>query len=229
MITAERQRLNRDGCLLVSAAAANSAMMRLADRMGAVKAGVRVSARDPALEEVLAILGGVIDPLLAGARPVRAVWFDKTPQANWLVPWHQDRTIAVRERRDAPGYGPWSVKQGICHVEPDFAVLAAMLTVRLHIDDCPVSNAPLEVALGSHRKRVAADAAASRAETFPRHLCLAATGDLWLYRTPILHRSARAVVPSRRRVLQLDYCAAALPDGLEWADFESDREVHPHA
>lgn len=217
-MAADRERLERDGCLQHRSAVAGPALTRLADRIGSVKAGARVSTRDPALEEVLAALAGVIAPLLPRARAVRAIWFDKTPGANWLVPWHQDRTIAVHERRDVPGFGPWSVKQGICHVEPPFGLLATMLTLRLHIDDCPADNAPLEVAIGSHRQRVAADRAASMAEQFPRHLCLAARGDLWLYRTPILHRSAPAAIPRRRRVLQLDYGPAVLPGGLVWAD-----------
>lgn len=217
-MTADRERLERDGCLLVNAAAASPALTRLAGHFGAVKAGARISISDTALAEVLAILAGTIAPLLPGARAVRALWFDKTPQANWLVPWHQDRTIAVRERRDVLGFGPWSVKQGICHVEPPFALLASMLTVRLHIDDCPADNAPLEVAIGSHHAQVAAEDAAAKAESFPRLMCLAIAGDLWVYHTPILHRSARAAVPGRRRVLQLDYCAHALADGLQWAD-----------
>ncbi len=217
-MAADRERLECDGCLLISAAVASQTLTRLADHFGAVTAGARVSVRDPALGEVLAILADIAAPILPGAHAVRAVWFDKTPHANWLVPWHQDRTIAVPQRRDVPGYDHWSVKQGICHVEPPFDLLAAMLTVRLHIDDCPAENAPLEVAIGSHRERVAALAAASRAEQFPRHLCLAAAGDVWVYRTPILHRSARAIAPTKRRVLQIDYCAEALPNGLRWAD-----------
>src|SRR5690349_5771700 len=30
-------------------------------------------------------------------RLVRAIYFNKTENANWKVPWHQDLTIAVRE------------------------------------------------------------------------------------------------------------------------------------
>jgi hypothetical protein len=37
-----------------------------------------------------------------------------------------------------------------------------------------------------------------------------------VYATPILHASARAAKPSRRRVLQLLYCADDLPPGLAW-------------
>ena len=32
------------------------------------------------------------------AKPVRAILFDKTSDANWKVPWHQDLTIAVKKK-----------------------------------------------------------------------------------------------------------------------------------
>ena len=47
-------------------------------------------------------------------------------------------------------------------------------------------------------------------------LAAAAAGDVWLYSTPILHSSAAASQPTTRRVLQIDYAAEPLPDGLEW-------------
>ncbi len=61
--------------------------------------------------------------------PVRALFFDKTPAANWKVAWHQDLTIAVRARRDVAGYGPWSSKAGIPHVQPPISVLEGGLVV----------------------------------------------------------------------------------------------------
>jgi ectoine hydroxylase-related dioxygenase (phytanoyl-CoA dioxygenase family) len=153
------------------------------------------------------------------ARPVRAVMFDKTASTNWAVGWHQDRTIAVRARRDAPGFGPWTIKAGVPHVEPPFEILAGMITLRLHLDDCDADNAPLLVAPGSHRLgRVPAPDAAATAARIGHATCLAAAGDLWIYATPILHASERARRPGRRRVLQVDYANRDLPDGLEWAD-----------
>lgn len=216
-MAADRAHLDRDGCLLVTAAVAAPILVRLADQFCAVKAGARLRTSDPALAEVQSVLAPVIAWLLPEARPVRAIWFDKTAEANWMVPWHQDRTIAVRARHEVPGFGPWSVKQGTSHVEPPFALLADMLTVRLHIDDCPADNAPLEVAIGSHQQRIPADAVAAEAARHALHVCLAAAGDLWVYRTPIIHRSAPAARAHRRRVLQMDYCAAALPEPLAWA------------
>ncbi len=152
------------------------------------------------------------------ARPVRVVVFDKTAGRNWGVAWHQDRTIAVVARVDTTGYGPWSRKNGVVHVEPPFEVLAGMLTVRAHLDACDETNAPLIVAKGSHRVgKVAASQAAEFALGFEQAFCLAEAGEIWLYRTPILHTSRPAEAPRRRRVLQVDFTTAVLPDGLAWA------------
>src|SRR5947199_260242 len=41
----------------------------------------------------------LVEPVL-GLRctVVRGIYFDKSPEANWKVPWHQDLTIAVKRR-----------------------------------------------------------------------------------------------------------------------------------
>jgi Phytanoyl-CoA dioxygenase (PhyH) len=165
----------------------------------------------PATEAATALLG-------APARPVRAVLFDKTADANWLVAWHQDRTICVAERVEVEGFGPWSRKDGALHVAPPVSILERMVTLRIHIDAVGLDNAPLRAALGSHCIGLvpAADAAA-RAATFTQAVCLAEPGDVWAYATPILHASDRSRTPLRRRVLQVDYASADLPGGLIWA------------
>ena len=86
------------------------------------------------------------------AFPVRALLFDKPPEANWKVPWHQDLSIAVRHKRDITGFGPWSNKAGVLHVQPRVNVLESMLTVRIHLDDCGKQNGALRVIPGSHTR-----------------------------------------------------------------------------
>jgi len=160
------------------------------------------------------IAADLIGPL---ARPVRAVLFDKTAKTNWSVGWHQDRTIAVRQREDVEGYGPWSTKDGIPHVAPPISILDSMLTLRLHLDDCGDDNAPLKVALGSHRLGlVPAGDAASLAANHALLVCGARAGDIWAYSTLILHASDRSLSQVGRRVLQIDYSAQTLAGGLEW-------------
>ena len=123
----------------------------------------------------------------------------------------------VRERREVDGFGPWTVKQGLQHVAPPFALLEAMVTLRVHIDPVPVDNAPLLVALGSHKCRRIPETAVEAVVADSRvHACIAERGDIWMYATPILHASDAAVRPVRRRVLQIDFTAEPLPSGLEW-------------
>jgi hypothetical protein len=161
-----------------------------------------------------AIAASILGPK---ARPVRATLFDKSPARNWALGWHQDRTIAVRARIDAPGFTDWTVKHGIHHAVPPFEILARMLTVRIHLDPVGPDNAPLRIVPGSHRLgRIAEADIAAVAARLGEAICPAARGDLWLYATPILHASARAVAPARRLVLQLLYGAEDLPGGLEW-------------
>jgi hypothetical protein len=195
-------------------------LLRLSDTVLDGRSGVRVFDR----QEMSGVLGpgGSIGRcaaaiLGAAARPVRAILFDKTADNNWAVPWHQDRTIAVRERRDVPGFGPWSVKDDVVHVEPPFDIIEGMITIRAHLDDCPDENAPLLIVPGSHRLgRVAAERTAEVAREHGHAPCLAGAGDLWIYATSIVHASERAQSPRRRRVLQVDYANMNLPGGLQW-------------
>jgi ectoine hydroxylase-related dioxygenase (phytanoyl-CoA dioxygenase family) len=162
----------------------------------------------------------LVAPVLGeGYFPVRGILFDKNDAANWKVPWHQDVTIAVRERLDSAGYGPWSVKSGITHVQPPTKVLDGMLSVRLHLDDCPAENGALRVIPGSHlagklgEERIDKIASASKAVT-----CEVAVGGALVMRPLLIHASSAAVRPGHRRVLHFDFAAQELPGGPQWAE-----------
>jgi hypothetical protein len=215
--------LERDGAQFVAEAIGKDDLRDLSANSGDMlrgAAGQRIFG-DPTVRRICGPEGAVgclVRQALPGSRPVRAVLFDKSTENNWAVAWHQDRTIAVRSRVESEGFGPWSSKAGVAHVEPPFAILAGMVTLRLHLDDCGPDNAPLIVAIGSHGLgRVAAAEAAGHANRGEILACHARIGDVWLYATPILHASERAARPSRRRVLQIDFAASDLPAGLEWA------------
>jgi ectoine hydroxylase-related dioxygenase (phytanoyl-CoA dioxygenase family) len=208
----------QDGAVHHPAALATGEVERLRDRLDVLaRPGRRLTPGDLAdlkLDAMSRIAGGHLG---REAFAVRAVLFDKTQDANWIVAWHQDRTIPVRERIETAGFGPWSTKAGVLHVAPAIAILEGMATLRLHLDDCHDDNAPLHVALGSHRLGlVPADQAHEMAEQRPRMVCHAAAGDVWAYSTPILHTSARSQSSRRRRVLQVDYATEELPGGLQW-------------
>jgi ectoine hydroxylase-related dioxygenase (phytanoyl-CoA dioxygenase family) len=150
-------------------------------------------------------------------RAVRAILFDKTAETNWALGWHQDRTIAVNERIPVHGFGAWSTKGGMLHVEPPYELLSGMVTLRVHIDPVPEANAPLLIAPGSHKLgMVPQERIGEVVRRCGKIACLAEPGDIWLYATPILHASEAAVLPMRRRVLQVDFAVGSLPGGLEW-------------
>jgi len=151
---------------------------------------------------------------------VRSILFDKTPEANWKVAWHQDLSIAVCARRDVEGFGAWSEKAGVTHVQPPVEILERMLTLRLHLDANDEANAPLRVIPGSHAGgRLSAEAIAHlvRATSEVVTLCLVPRGGALLMRPLLLHASSAARVPHQhRRVVHLEFAAAPLPGGLEW-------------
>jgi ectoine hydroxylase-related dioxygenase (phytanoyl-CoA dioxygenase family) len=172
---------------------------------------------------VSSVLRRVVEPVVGpGARVVRALLFDKTPAANWKVAWHQDLSIAVRARRDdAPGYGPWSAKAGVVHVQPPVAVLERMLTVRLNLDDCGDASGPLLVLPGSHAHGVLPpDAVARWRRTVAPAACTGRRGDAVLMRPLTLHASSPATDPRHRRVVHLEYAAGDLPGGVDWYEDE---------
>jgi ectoine hydroxylase-related dioxygenase (phytanoyl-CoA dioxygenase family) len=148
---------------------------------------------------------------------VRAIIFDKTPGANWKVSWHQDLTITVKRRVDVVGFGSWSEKAGIVHVQPPVSILEQMLTLRLHLDPCGLANGPIRVLPGSHRVgRMSASGIADWRAQHLAHDCIAERGEVVAMRPLLLHASSSAANPEHRRVIHIEYAAAELPSGLEW-------------
>lgn len=159
----------------------------------------------------------LVEPILGDtARVVRGIFFDKQPTANWKVPWHQDLSIAVKERLDLPDYYPWSVKEGIPHVQPPTAILEQMLTVRIHLDRTDESNGALKVIPGSHSGGKLTTTEIDRWKQSLAISCNCKAGGVLLMRPLLLHASSVASVPSHRRVIHLEYARDRLPSGLEW-------------
>jgi ectoine hydroxylase-related dioxygenase (phytanoyl-CoA dioxygenase family) len=153
----------------------------------------------------------------AEAFAVRGLLFDKTPSANWKVAWHQDLTIAVRQRSEVAGYGPWSIKAGVQHVQPPTSVLEGMLTMRLHLDNCSDSNGPLRVLPGSHRAgKLSATDIKAWCKRVPAVNCIAKCGSALLMRPLLLHASSTAQEPGHRRVIHLEFAARPLDGNLQW-------------
>jgi ectoine hydroxylase-related dioxygenase (phytanoyl-CoA dioxygenase family) len=148
---------------------------------------------------------------------VKATLFDKTVEANWRVQWHQDRAIAVKERLAVAGYGPWSTKAGIVHVEPPAEVLAQMLSIRIHLDACGAENGPMRVIPGSHHSGKLREeqltsivGAGSMVELY------APQGAMMLMRPLLVHASSAARSPQHRRVLHIEFAPPEAISPLQW-------------
>ena len=173
---------------------------------------LRLAQSPPILEIAQAILG-------PAAFVVRGLFFDKTLSTNWNLPWHQDLTIAVRDRRDVAGFGPWTRKAGIPHVHAPDDLLDRMVTVRLHLDDCGPHNGPMRVLPGSHAagKLDAGTIAPWTARAAELAVdCVVPAGGAVVMRPLLLHASSLGTIEGHRRVIHLEFAAEALPDGLVW-------------
>lgn len=216
--------LASDGFAIIRGAVDQDVLKRLRDVCDVVpRAGIRnlfnavPDARDiatapPIAKAVKRVLG-------SRGFVTRAIMFDKSGDANWSLPWHQDTVIAVQARRDTPGYGPWSVKDGVTHVRPPQGVLEAMLTVRLHVDDADEHNGALRILPGTHAHGLLD---AERINEFQSRIepvtCTCAAGDALLMRPLLLHASSRSDDQTRRRrVVHLEFAAARLPGRVQWA------------
>ena len=147
---------------------------------------------------------------------VRSILFDKQPSANWKVAWHQDLTISVSKKRHVPGFGPWTEKAGVQHVQSPASILERMLTLRLHLDDCDADNGALKVIPGSHRDGILTPSDIQRWRQNTEAVCTAPAGSILAMRPLLLHASSQAVRPKHRRVVHLEYAMDGLPGGLEW-------------
>ena len=144
--------------------------------------------------------------------------FDKTEGANWKVPWHQDVTIAVCNKIEADGFGPWSTKAGVLHVQPPAEILERMISVRLHLDDCPAENGALRVLAGSHLDGKVSERMIQQVAERPDAVtCTMKRGGALIMRPLLIHASSASTIPGHRRVIHFDYAAAELPVGMGWA------------
>ncbi|HEV2695645.1 MAG TPA: phytanoyl-CoA dioxygenase family protein [Verrucomicrobiae bacterium] len=217
------QHLEQYGFVIVPKVLPADELQQLGTALGVVEgAGRRGLLAEPAVAHFahLAKLIELVRPHLpAEPRSVRAVFFNKTADVNWLVAWHQDLTIAVKEKIEVPGFTVWSVKEGIPHVQPPVELLQSMLTIRVHLDDCDETNGAMRVLSGTHKYgRLPALEIEELRERHPEHLCRAAAGDVMLMRPLLLHASSKSLGGRQRRVLHIEYAGFTLPAGLDWSD-----------
>ncbi|MBS1507002.1 MAG: WYL domain-containing protein [Bacteroidetes bacterium] len=148
----------------------------------------------------------------------KAIYFDKTPESNWYVTWHQDTTISVTAKIETPGYTGWTKKENFYGVNPPDEVLKNTLTIRIHLDDADESNGALKVIPGSQNKKLNDSEIQLIVQNSIPQTCAVDAGGIHLMRPLLLHASSKATSQKHRRVLHLEFNASALPNGLVWAE-----------
>ena len=220
---------NQDGYTTVSGVIPASLLQHLSDEVHVNaregRAGIRQaetkfsSVKQLVFSDALQKLAREYLPCAQGEIPTitRVIVFDKTPDANWSVAWHQDKTLAVDGVFDAPGWGPWSVKGGVHHVQPPVEVLNSMVTLRVHIDACDADSGCLHVLPKSHLLGACSTHDIAQMSKEAAIACPANLGDILVMRPLLMHASYKAQTPSHRRIVHIEYANITLPQGGGWA------------
>ena len=154
----------------------------------------------------------------ADAKLVRAILFNKSPQSNWYVTWHQDKTVSVSEQFEGEDWRAWSIKEDILHVQPPLQVLETMVTIRVHLDATPKENGCLKVIPNSHLIGILSTEAVTKIVTVNQvFYCEAEKGSALIMRPLLLHASSKSVSPANRRVLHFEFSSWQLPEGIFWS------------
>jgi ectoine hydroxylase-related dioxygenase (phytanoyl-CoA dioxygenase family) len=184
------------------------------------RAGARYLMRVPAVASLaqdprlVAIATSVLG---TEAIPFGATLFDKSEASNWLVVWHQDTALPLRERRDVIGWGRWSLRAGVVRAHAPATALARVVALRVHLDDSTPSNGPLRVLPRSHVNGVLTDQQILKlARRVTPVECVAPRGSIVVMRPLLVHSSSKAKRTRPRRVLHLEYAASTeLEGGLQ--------------
>jgi len=149
---------------------------------------------------------------------VRSILFCKSTENNWLVSWHQDRTVTVSKKFANPDWGPWTIKDEVIHVQPPIEVLNKMVSFRIHLDDSDENNGCLKLFPKSHKLGlIDQDAIQELKSNHSSINCIAKAGSALIMRPHLLHSSSKSKNGLARRVLHLEYSSFSLPPGISWA------------
>jgi ectoine hydroxylase-related dioxygenase (phytanoyl-CoA dioxygenase family) len=149
----------------------------------------------------------------------RATLFEKLPNSNWLVGWHQDTALPLRDRREVSGWGPWSIKDNVNYAHAPAAALEKIVALRVHLDNSTLENGPLRVLPGTHTQGVLTDEEIHAiAESTAGVDCLMLLGGVIAMRPLVIHSSSKSRSERSRRVLHIEYAESTeIADSLELA------------
>jgi ectoine hydroxylase-related dioxygenase (phytanoyl-CoA dioxygenase family) len=186
------------------------------------RAGIRHLLSNTAIAQVAndSRLLGIAQSILGDdAFPFKATLFDKSPDTNWLITWHQDTALPLCEKQEIPGWGPWSTKEGITYAHAPATALEKIVALRLHLDDSTNENGPLRIVPSTHRRGVLNDEEVEAIVSNATPLaCLVPKGGIIAVRPLTIHASSKSQSDISRRVIHIEYAMRnAVPTPLHLA------------
>lgn len=146
------------GYVVLPSALPVSVCDRLVDaisRMPESRTGTRRLLREPAVRdtaETLRCHPAIATLLGPDMHAVQCTLFTKELVANWSVTPHQDLSVPVRERVDAPDWSGRCTKKNVIFAQPPRAILERLVAIRLQLDPNAETSGPLDIVPGSHRE-----------------------------------------------------------------------------
>ncbi|GHN00611.1 hypothetical protein WSM22_21000 [Cytophagales bacterium WSM2-2] len=148
----------------------------------------------------------------------KAIFFDKTPDNNWYVTWHQDVVINVMNKVEAEGYTAWAKKGNFYSVCPPESVLKNTVTVRIQLDDADETNGALRIVPGSQNKKLTDEEVQVITQASIPVVCEVDACGIQIMKPLLLHASSKATSQKHRRVIHLEFNSVQLPAQLQWAE-----------
>jgi len=145
-------------------------------------------------------------PGINSLEPVQCTIFQKTIGSNWLVPWHQDRSLPTTCAATQRYLTKTRIKEDIELYQPNSQTLDEVISVRVHLDPCLDENGPLQIIPGTHKLGcLTSESIASYREEKEKLAILCDKGAALIMKPLLIHKSSKSKSPTPRRVLHFVY------------------------
>lgn len=215
----------KDGCLTIASVYKTEEIERIVELMSSLQVeqtfGVRQFLKK--YEVLIPIvfnenLKSIIRSISKKAVVIRSLYFDKPPNANWMVNWHQDLTVELKDKKETAGFKNWRVLPKRTTAQPPLNVLEQMFTIRIHLDDCLKTNGALNVVKGTHKEGIIPIKEGLDNWVGNREVCEIQKGGVLIMRPLVLHASKRTENNQNRRIVHIEFSDYELPNNLKWRE-----------
>ena len=163
-------------------------------------------------------LVSIINSIAENSKIIKSIYFDKPPNANWIVNWHQDLTINVKGKTEDDKFKNWRFLKDRTVVQPPLDILENIFTIRIHLDKCTIKNGALQVVSHSHKDGVVNLAHEVSNLNSIKKICEVEQGGILIMKPLLFHSSRRTENQKNRRVIHIEFSNKILPRGMEWLE-----------